>query len=393
MDTIQGELRRQLPRHYFHPNQYRLLFIASILVLGVVSIGLLSFVAMPWYAKILLSLTIGYCWSVSGLLAHEILHGSVVRSRGWQDILGFICFLPYMISPTFWRFWHNNLHHSHTQRVIMDPDAFPTLKLFKQSRFSQRMFPFTPGSGHKRSYFYLFFWFSLNAQLIQFYFRFRNKAFKKVDHGRINRELILMFSIHLTAIYLVGVSAWLWAVVLPFFIMNYIPFSYISTNHNMSPLTSKNNPLINSVTVLNHPLLEFLHINFGYHVEHHLFPTVSGVYLKKIHQLLKDQCPEQYIYMPKWQALKKLYKTPRIYKNANTLIHPYTGQTHTLVGALTSSDNDQSQPSEPSDQVGQNVQDVENGQTGRAGQIGQNVSGSIPHSEVQDGQTSRSPQL
>jgi fatty acid desaturase len=103
--------------------------------------------------------------------------------------------------------------------------------------------------------------------------------------------------------------------------------SYISTNNNLSPLTKINDPLENSLSVSNHPLLEKLHFNFGYHVEHHIFPTMSGAFTKDVHQKLKEVFPETYQCMPKWEALQMLYKTSRVYKNPTTLIHPGTGET------------------------------------------------------------------
>lgn len=150
---------------------------------------------LPWYANLSLSLVIGVAWGMSGLLAHELLHGSIVRSKKLQNAYGFMALLPYMISPTFWRYWHNNLHHSHTQKMAMDPDAYPTQRLFKHSKFAQWMFPVSPGSGHKRSYLYFFFWFSVNVMVAQMYFRFRNKAYAKLNHSAVNRELFLSIAI------------------------------------------------------------------------------------------------------------------------------------------------------------------------------------------------------
>ncbi len=331
MEHNYNHIRHQLPRDIFKPYWPRLFPILIVFALGVVGVVAICHLNWPWYGQLSLALWVGYCWSIGGLFAHEILHGSVVRNRTIKDVLGFLCFLPYLISPTFWRYWHNNLHHSHTQKIILDPDAFPTLKIFKQSRFAQWMFPYTPGSRHKRSYFYLFFWFSFNTQVVQHYLRYRNKTFQKLSHLRVNLELVAAFAIHIVALILVGPENWLWAVLIPFLFMNYLPFSYISTNHNLSPLTKHNDPLANSLTVTNHPLLELLHINFGYHVEHHLFPTLSGVHLKKVHGLLKSEYPDRYCSMPKWKAIRQLYKTPRIYKNSTTLIHPESGQTYPVL--------------------------------------------------------------
>ena len=332
MHKAYREFRSQLPREYFAPHTGRLLFLFTTLALGFGSIFAIATLELHWTAKLLLSAVIGYSWAVGGLLGHELMHGAIVRNRSAQDFLGFFCFLPFGISPTFWRHWHNNLHHSFTQKVIMDPDAYPTYRIYKQSKFVQWMYKYTPGSGHKRSYLYFFFWFTFNAQVAQYYFRFRNKVFDKVDHKRVNLELALIVLIHLGGLIAVGPANWLFVAIIPFFIQNYIPFSYISTNHNLSPLTSDNDPLVNSLTVTNWAPLEFLHVNFGYHVEHHLLPTVNGIHLKKIHHRLREQFPEKYQFMPKWKAIRALYQTARIYKTNKTLMNPLTGATYPTIG-------------------------------------------------------------
>ncbi|MCB0377860.1 MAG: fatty acid desaturase [Bdellovibrionales bacterium] len=326
------DFKKSIPREALKPNPWMLLFLFTLWVLAASAIYAIAVLGLPWFGKLCLSLVIGYCWAIGGLIGHELLHGSIVRNKKLQDFLGFFCFLPFLISPTFWRHWHNNLHHSFTQKVIMDPDAYPTYRVFKQSRFVQWMYKYSPGSGTLRSYLYFFFWFTFNAQVFQYYFRFRNRVFDKVNHKRVNVELVLGVFIHLAGLYLVGPQNWFFAVFIPFLVQNYIPFSYISTNHNLNPLTSVNDPLLNSLTVTNPPILEFLHVHFGYHVEHHLMPTVNGVHLKKVHRLLKAEYPEKYLYMPKGRAMAALYKTARIYKTSTTLMNPMTGKEYPTLG-------------------------------------------------------------
>ncbi|MEZ4871706.1 MAG: fatty acid desaturase [Bdellovibrionales bacterium] len=80
------------------------------------------------------------------------------------------------------------------------------------------------------------------------------------------------------------------------------------------------------MTVTNHPILEFLHMNFGYHTEHHLMPKMCMSKAKVLHKALKEKFPNDYKYMSKREALVRLYNTPRIYKNRTTLVDPYTGE-------------------------------------------------------------------
>ena len=326
-------LIKELPKEVFKPYSLRMVTIVCHLIVWLAAFVAVVKIPMAWPMKLLLSVVIGHCWATGGLLAHELLHGSIVRSKKWQHVFGFFTLFTFLISPTFWRFWHNNLHHSHTQRVIQDPDAYPSYRIFKHSRFSQWMFPVTPGSGTWRSYFYFFYWFSVNTFLAQFYFRFRNRIFEKIDHKKVNIELALIYGTFISMMAWAGPSQWLWVLVIPWVMQNYVVFSYISTNHNLSPLTKTNDPLENSLTVTNHPILEWLHLNFGYHVEHHLFPTMNPKRIKAIHHLLREKYPDRYKYMPKWEAIKALYSTSRIYKSNTVLMNPRTKETFPTLGS------------------------------------------------------------
>jgi fatty acid desaturase len=320
-------LRPHLDPAIFKPNPARLIGFASCMVAAAGIIAAVLLTNPAWYFKVLAGLGIGFCSGTLGFLCHEILHGSVVKNQKLQDLLFFFGIIPFYISPTYWRYNHNRLHHGHAQKLLTDPDAFPNLRVFKSSKFMKFMFPYTPGSGHKRSVLYFFFWFTLHNNAAQFWMRFRNRQYDEMNHRKVTLELVAMGAIIIAYAALIGPANWLTLFLIPVVTQNYMLMSYIATNHNLSPLTSTNDPLANSLSVTVHPALEFLNANFGYHVEHHLFPTVNPKHAKAIHREIVRQFPETYKIMPKIEAMKQLYRTPRIYKNSHTLVHPETGQT------------------------------------------------------------------
>jgi fatty acid desaturase len=331
-------LKSKLPQEIFKPYLPRLIWVAGYTIVAAISLILISNFPLQqlpqpyvWAIKFALAIVVGNCFGAFGFFAHEVMHGSVVKSRALQDRLAFFAFMPWFISPTFWRTWHNQLHHGNTQALITDPDAFPILRLFKHSKFMQYMYPYTPGSGHKRSYLYFFFWFSFHVLVAQFYLRFRNSLYDRMNHKKVTIEMCAQVAIWLGALYLLGFENILFTFFIPFFVQNYFAMSYIATNHNLSPLTKINDPLVNSLTVTNLPILEKLHFNFGYHVEHHLYPQVNGHHAKKIHNLLKQEYADKFLVMTKFEAMSLLYKTARIYKNSTTLINPETGATYPTI--------------------------------------------------------------
>ncbi len=324
-------LLKNLDPAIFKPNPWRLGFMAVFFTLACAMVYLIAAMDIAWPLKVLCGIVLGVCTGNMAFIGHELLHGSIIKSQRLQDLIFLLGVAPFFLSPTYWRFSHNRLHHGHSQKLITDPDAFPSLRIFKISRFMKFMFPFTPGSGHKRSAIYFFFWFSMHNLTAQLWMRFRNRGFDEMNHTRANWELGFQFCLGAVYLYLIGPSNWVWAFIIPTMVQNYWLMSYIATNHNLSPLTNVNDPLMNSLSVTNHPVLEFLSLNFGYHVEHHIFPHMNGKHSKVVHRQLLKQFPENYKIMPKYKAMIALYKTPRIYKNSRQLVHPVTGKVHQTI--------------------------------------------------------------
>jgi hypothetical protein len=103
--------------------------------------------------------------------------------------------------------------------------------------------------------------------------------------------------------------------------------TFIMTNHNLSPLTPVNDPLVNSLSVTLPRPLEWLTLNFGYHTEHHLFPTASTRHGRAIRDAICTRYPERYQTMPLGTALVQLYNTARVYQDHVTLVDPPSGKT------------------------------------------------------------------
>lgn len=327
----QQELKKSLPQEVFERTPSRALIFVSFLAINIFVIHFVATLNPAWYLKLLAAFAIGQLNASLGFFAHETLHGAIFKSRFLQNFIGTIGLAPFLVSVTYWRFWHNTLHHANTQLIYKDPDAFPTLSVYKRSKFMRFVFNLSPGSQTPFSYFYFFYWFSFQSVLNQAYMRFKNKMWDNMDHAKVTREFVPVCIFAIGYVYWVGFDNFLWLVFLPMCIQNYTILSYISTNHNISPLTKVNDPLENSLTVTTNPLWDFIHHNFGYHVEHHLFPRVSTRHAKTIHKLLKEKYPTKFKHMPKWKAVMLLYKTSRIYKSSNELVHPKSHRTYPTI--------------------------------------------------------------
>jgi fatty acid desaturase len=140
-------LRGALPSRTFEPEPRRLLWLA--LHIAIATAGIMTVARGPGLGvSLLLALVIGHSFACAGFVAHETLHGSVVRNRFARELVGWLAYLPFLFSPKVWTAWHNKLHHGNTGIEGVDPDAYSTLADYRQNRLLQVINPVTPGHGH-----------------------------------------------------------------------------------------------------------------------------------------------------------------------------------------------------------------------------------------------------
>ena len=318
-------LKNELPSYVFKPNPARLfiLFLHSLVVVFSIYFSVTSNYLI---AKILLSVLAGHSLGIIGFIGHEALHGTIIRNRKWQNIIGGYCLLPLALHPKIWKIWHNSQHHKHTQDPIYDPDCFGHIMLYRKSPVLQFIEKYLPGSKYFRSAFFLFYWYLFHTAIIVFYYskNFLDKKTRIV--GQVYYVSILTIWIT-TAIYTGGLNHLIFAFLIPIMTSNLLMMSYISTQHFLNPLTpSKNDPLMNSLTVRSPRWVEELHTNTGYHVEHHLLPSVNPKYTPIINDAIKRLWPNKLKEMNHIKALRQLYKTPRFYSKCDVLQNPRTGE-------------------------------------------------------------------
>lgn len=334
------ELKRRLPRSYFEPVPARALWILPHLFVIAGSYWLtLRFDAL--LVKAAAALLTGLSFASLGFLAHEILHGSVVRTPLLRDLLGGLCFLPFCLGPKLWRKWHNVEHHGHTQHDDDDPDAMGTLEDYRERPSLQVLYALAPRLRSLLTFAAFTFWFSFHA--FEMLRRFAPE-FKGRD------RLVVWGQFFGPAAFWCLLLAWLgpvnfaFAYVAPLFIANFVVMSYIATNHLLNPLTPVNDPLANSLTVQTARLLDVLHFNFSHHTEHHLFPAMNPKYAPKVKALVKELWPERYNEMSHWKALVVLWRTPRLYRDESNLVDPKRRLVYSVAGRGLDPDRVQGRP-------------------------------------------------
>jgi fatty acid desaturase len=325
------ELRPLLPPEVFQPHAGRLFWMGVHMAIIAAGITLTATVDLAWPWLLLGSAVIGHSYTGMAFAGHEILHGAVVKSRRWSHALGFVCLLPFTLSPRLWKAWHNQTHHANTMRPGADPDAYPTLADYQKSwklRFMDRI-----ALGRGRMMGWVCLGMGFTGQSLQMFLNAKkDKMVSPREYRAVLGETALSLGIWMTLAWAIGPRAFVFAYLLPMIAANTVAMAYILTNHHLSPHTTVNDPLLNSLTVTVSPVVDALHSSFGLHVEHHLFPAMPAVHARKVRQLLIEKWPERYQSMPLLTAVRRLMQTPRVYSAPTVLFDPLGGySTSTLV--------------------------------------------------------------
>ncbi len=318
-------LRAGLPADVFAPTPSRLLWLpalVAVVILAAMAIigGWVPIAVMP-----LLSVAIGVAFGSLAFLAHETLHGSVVRSRWLQFVVGFVGFLPFFLSPRLWVAWHNKAHHANTGRPGRDPDSYPTLAEYEASR-SVRFAVDHFAIGRSRIMGWLSLIVGFTGQSLQMLIgAHKSGIMSRKDHRLAIAESLVGLTLGVALAVGIGFPAFLLVFVLPLLVGNVMVMSFILTNHSLSPATQKNDPLVNSLSVTGPRWFEWLTLNFGYHVEHHLFRSMSPRHAPLVRSLIQERWPERYQSMSLVAALQMLHRSARVFKDDHNLIDPLTG--------------------------------------------------------------------
>jgi fatty acid desaturase len=325
------EIRPALRSDAFAPARSRLWWLPLHLLLISAGTFVLAKHWIPWALAPLLSILLGASFAGLTFLGHETLHGAVVRGKFWRKLVGWLGFCAFAVSPQLWVAWHNRVHHGHTNRADIDPDAYPTLTAYDHSRAVRFATSLSPGLRRLRGLFSLLFGFSIQSTHMLLVARQRGYLTPR-EHALALAQTLLAVGVWVGVAVAIGPLAFLFAYVLPLIVANVCVMAFILTNHSLSPLTTVNDPLVNSLSVTLPAWLEWLTLGFGYHVEHHLFPAMSARNARSVRDFLRARWPMRYQSMPLGAALLALHRTPRVYKDPKTLVDPGSCQEWPTLG-------------------------------------------------------------
>jgi len=328
------KLRPLLPAEAFVPNINQVWILLINILILIVGWAIASYLDRwnPYYLWLFLPITIVMANSIIVLLfsTHDLLHCPAISNPRLRQLVSLLGFTMLWMPPTLWKSVHNREHHNKTNSE-QDPDRN---YLYSQpnnwGKWIQNVFvpssevnPFllTIGMAHAwgvhvfRNLTSVLFFNDKNAQYPVFAFSISEK-----DRQKIVGELIAIISLHVAILLSLQFSPvkLLLAYFLPIWIGHAGLMFYIYTNHMLCRMTSVNDTLINSLSIRVPKIFDLLHINFSYHTEHHIFPSMNPNYYPMVQELLLTHYPDRFNLMDADKVWKLMLKTPRHYLNETT---------------------------------------------------------------------------
>jgi fatty acid desaturase len=323
--TYVHEIKPTLPAAAFKPARSRVLWIPVHLAVIVTAMLAIARGWVPWPVVPVMSLVIGLSFACLTFVAHEAMHGGVVRGKRTKYAIAWLGFLHFGLSPRLWAAWHDRVHHANAN-LPHDPDMYPTLAEYRaSSRIRFFVDAFSLGCRRWRGGLSLVLGFTVQSahQLIAS----ERRGFLTQRQRRLAiAETMLAIAIWGTLAAVVGFVPFWFMFVMPHVVANIVVMAFILTNHALSPKVAINDPLITGLSVTVPAWIEWLTLRFGYHVEHHIFPAMSSRHAHLVRAQLRARWPERYQAMPLGKALVELHRSARIYKDDTTLVDPKTGE-------------------------------------------------------------------
>jgi fatty acid desaturase len=240
----------------------------------------------------------GSWWVVIPYLAYAALYGTVSDSRWHESSHGtafktdwmnnalyeFASFLV-MRESVVWR-WSHTRHHSDTIIVGRDPEIAvprpPDVAAFIKGFFGLGVYP---------KYFKRILLHSCGRMCPDELTFIPESEFPKV--WRNARIYVFIYAAVIVAAVVTRSVLPLMLVGLPNLFGSWLMVVYGMTQHAGLAENVLDHRL-NCRTVRMNFINRYLYWNMNYHVEHHMFPLVPYHQLPKLHQLIKDDCPETY---------------------------------------------------------------------------------------------------
>jgi len=255
-----------------------------------------GFLGASWW-QLTVAMYLGFCYVQTGLIAHDTGHLQITRTRRGSEALGYFHGNLLMGFSYGWWVNHHNRHHSNPNHLDMDPDILRRRVIFTPEQANQEM------SSARR--------FIIRHQNVLFFpllllesLGLRVVSIQILRHRAVRRVAIeaVLIAVHLLIYFTVVFSVLGPLQAVLFILIHQGVFGLYSgaifaPNHKGLPTRSHEESLdwltrqvITSRNIRGGLITDFLYGGLNYQIEHHLFPRMPCVNLKKVRPAVRAHC-------------------------------------------------------------------------------------------------------
>jgi fatty acid desaturase len=273
--------------------------IAANLLLTAACWAAVVLVGSSWW-QLAVAVAMGLTLLQSGFLGHDAGHKQITRSRRAADVLGLIHLNLLLGAATGWWVQHHNRHHSDPNNLDRDPDTtrrqviFDVSELPAKARTPWRRFIIR----HQSTMFF--------ALLGQESYRIRAAGLLAARAGVLRRAPLELGLIMVHIGLFVSAAFWL----LPFWLAaSFILLSQLVLGIGLGAVFAPNHKgmltyrdtdeldwlhrqILTSRNLRSGRLVDFLFAGLNYQIEHHLFPAMPRVNLRRARPIVRTYCAQ-----------------------------------------------------------------------------------------------------
>jgi fatty acid desaturase len=296
----QGLLKRR-------PGFYTCYFLAIVAALVGITAMMMSW-RQSWLL-LLLAPMFAVVSTQSGFLGHDVGHRQVARGRGLSRILGLVT--GNLLTGLSYGWWvaKHNAHHAHPNDLESDPDVRAGALVFDATQAAGRRGLAGWTTRHQAALFFPFLLLEAgNLHVSSVVAVLRPGLRDRVAEGAL-------LAVHFVAYAALIVTSLTWAQALVFVAVHkglqgvYLGCSFAPAHKGMPVLTPEqaDDPLLRQVltsrNVIGSPFTDLVMGGLNYQIEHHLFPNMPRVNLRRAAPVVRQFCLERGVSYQEMSAL------------------------------------------------------------------------------------------
>jgi fatty acid desaturase len=279
------------------PRYYTLLLLANT---GLLAAGWAAFgwVGDSWWV-LLIAPYLAFLYGQTGLIAHDIGHRQVFRNRKTIDITGYLYGNLLIGVSKGWWINHHNRHHSNPNHLELDPNILRSQVIYSTSQLPTRRGAINRFIIRHQSW--LFFVIILLDGVylhLAGYLAVALGAVKRnrvLDVGLLTVHLVIYFGV---VFYLLPPSKAITFVLAHQLLFGLYMGLVFAPNHKGLPVRGGESEsldwarrqIITSRNLVSNRVIDYIYGGLNYQIEHHLFPTMPSVNLRRTRPIVIEFC-------------------------------------------------------------------------------------------------------